>query len=109
MCLFSDTRMASFEMIEFIDSVTKEPTVSKPVSSLSTLMRFMEKFNFNTVQLDANQDRFRFYDSGGDVYGLLNLHSIVDDEIQEHSTPSPRTECYRRMLTLASTIQRQQL
>ncbi|CAF1578467.1 unnamed protein product [Rotaria magnacalcarata] len=36
----------------------------------------MNKFPFNTIQLDVNQDQFLFYHPDGERYGLCDLRTL---------------------------------
>jgi len=68
--------MAFFEGIEYFDISANDQILLTNRLSLNDLMRFMQYSNFNTVQLDVNQERFLFYDPAGERYGLCDLHTL---------------------------------
>ncbi|CAF3371964.1 unnamed protein product [Rotaria socialis] len=68
--------MILFEMIEFFGVINKKWTISKPITTLDTLIQFMDKFHFNAIQLGANPTQFLFYHPDGERYGLCDLRTL---------------------------------
>ena len=67
--------MAQFDGIGIFDHVNKRWEITFKKENLDTVMETMKILELNAIQLDFDQDRFLFFDSGGDRYGACLLYT----------------------------------
>lgn len=68
--------MALFEGVEYFDTVIDKWTLLTYPCNLNKLMDVMDVFKLNTVQLNAYEDRYLFYDPAAERYEVCDLRIL---------------------------------